>query len=307
MKKSVLKKILKKENKAFKNFYLYASVITFLLIIVIILNVLLNLNEIIPFHAFIVNAVLAFAVAIPFIIIDIKNDKEIKKMYESYQQDSKIPEYKDKTKYLKILLTLSIIVVIIDGFIMAKYTFMKENEKSNTIDESLEIITNQGNVITTQYEDFGEFLLKIPTDFGIMSGEAISNKYPSGNAPSLVYTNERGTINIAFVSNDVAMRNDEIEEYTKLMENMYKEYTSEININFFEKSNHKIGEIKFISSAVDTNIYNHIIAFSVDGKLRLLNFNCTEELRNEWEKVGNFIINSLLFTDNKELIKQNWK
>lgn len=72
-------------------------------------------------------------------------------MYESYQKDSKIPEYKDKTKSLKILLILSIIVVIIDGFIMAKYTFTQENEEA--IDTSLEIVTNQGNTITTEYED----------------------------------------------------------------------------------------------------------------------------------------------------------
>ena len=271
-----------------------------LLVIVIILNVLLNFNEIIPLYAFIVNAVLAIAVAIPFIVIDIKNDKEIKSMYESYQKDGKIPEYKDKTKSLKILLIFSIIVVIIDGFIMAKYTFLKENEKTNTIDTSLEIMTNQGNRITTQYEDLGEFSLKIPTDFNIMSKEAISNKYPTGNAPSLVYTNERGTINIAFVLNDVAMRNDEIEEYTKAMETMYRQYANDIDINFFERNNHKIGEIKFISPASDTNIYNHIIAFSVAGKLRLVNFNCTEELRHEWEEVGNFIINSLNFTEEQD-------
>lgn len=80
MKKSEFKKIMKKENKAFKNFYLYSGIITFLLIIVIFLNVLLNLNEEIPLYAFIINAVLAFVVAIPFVIIDVKNDKEIKKM-----------------------------------------------------------------------------------------------------------------------------------------------------------------------------------------------------------------------------------
>ena len=120
MKKSEFKKIMKKENKAFKNFYLYGGIVTFLLIIVIFLNVLLNLNETIPLYAFIINAVLAFAVAIPFVIIDVKNDIEIKKMYESYQTDSKIPEYKDKTKSLKILLILSIIVFVIDGFIMAR-------------------------------------------------------------------------------------------------------------------------------------------------------------------------------------------
>ena len=55
---------MKKENKAFKNFYLYGGIATFLLIIVIFLNVLLNLNETIPLYAFIINAVLAFAVAI---------------------------------------------------------------------------------------------------------------------------------------------------------------------------------------------------------------------------------------------------
>lgn len=289
---------MKKENKAFKDFYLYGGIVTFLLIIVIFLNALLNFNETIPLYAFILNAVLAFAVAIPFAIIDIKNDKEIKTMYESYQKDSKIPEYKDKTKSLKILLILSIIVVIIDGFIMAKYTFTQENEEA--IDTSLEIVTNQGNTITTEYEDLGDFSLKIPTDFNIMSEEAISKKYPTGNAPSLVYTNERGTINIAFILNDVAMGNEEIEEYTKAMESIYSQYANDININFFERENHKIGEMKFISPASDTNIYNHIIAFSADGKLRLVNFNCTEELRAEWEKVGDFIINSLLFTDYQE-------
>ena len=286
---------MKKENKAFKDFYLYGGIVTFLLIIVIFINVLLNFNETIPLYAFIINAVLAFAVAIPLVIIDIKNDKEIQKMYESYQKDSKIPEYKEKTKILKILLILSVIVFVIDGFIMVKYTFMQENEKA--IDTSLEIVTNQGNTIITEYEDLGDFSLKMPTDFNIMSEEAISNKYPTGNAPSLVYTNERGTINIAFVLNDVTMENDQIEEYTKAMEDMYSQYANDININFFERDNHKIGEMKFISPASDTNIYNHIIAFSVDGKLRLVNFNCTEELRAEWEEVGDFIINSLIFID----------
>lgn len=96
------------------------------------------------------------------------------------------------------------------------------------------------------------------------------------------------------------MENEEIEEYTKAMETMYSQYANDININFFERDNHKIGEMKFISLASDTNIYNHIIAFSVDGKLRLVNFNCTEDLRPEWEKVGDFIINSLLFTDQQD-------
>lgn len=295
MKKSEFKKMMKKENKAFKNFYLFGGIITFLLIVVIILNVFFNFNEIIPLSAFIINAILAFAVVIPFSIIDIKNDKEFQAMYKSYQKDGKTPEYKDKTNSLKILLILSILVVVIDGFIMTKYILMNENDKNNIIDTSLKVTTNQGNTIITQYENLGGFSLKIPTDFDIMSAEAISIKYPNGNPPSLVYTNERGTVNIAFVLNDVAMGNNEIEEYTKAMETMYRQYADNIDINFFERNNHKIGELTFISPATDTNIYNHIIAFSVEDKLRLVNFNCTEELLEEWEDISDFIIHSIQF------------
>ena len=108
---------------------------------------------------------------------------------------------------------------------------------------------------------------------------------------------ERGTINVAFALNDVEMKDSEIEEYTKTMEEIYKQYTDDINVNFFERNNHTVGEIKFVTPASDTNIYNHIIAFSVNGKLRLVTFNCTEELRDEWEEVGDFIIKSLVFNE----------
>ena len=108
---------------------------------------------------------------------------------------------------------------------------------------------------------------------------------------------ERGTINVAFALNDVEMKDSEIEEYTKTMEEIYKQYTDDINVNFFERNNHTVGEIKFVTPASDTNIYNHIVAFSVNGKLRLVTFNCTEELRDEWEEVGDFIIKSLVFNE----------
>ncbi len=63
MKKSEFTKMLKKENKAFKNFYLYGGTIIFLFLAIIIINVLLNLNELIPLNVFWINAALAFVVA----------------------------------------------------------------------------------------------------------------------------------------------------------------------------------------------------------------------------------------------------
>jgi len=128
-----------------------------------------------------------------------------------------------------------------------------------------------------------------------MSDEIINIKYPNGNAPSLVYTNDKTTINVVLVVNDVTMKNSQIEEYVKAMESTYKNYSKDIKLNFWERNNHKIGEMEFTTKGSDTEIYNHIIAFSVNDKLRLVNFNCTKEQMSEWQNVSKFIMDSIMF------------
>ena len=298
MKKKEFKKLMKKENKEFKNYYLYEMIIIIFLVLLCILNIILDFNEIIPSNVFNINLIFTLIVAIPMIIIDMLNDIQINKMYKQHEEENKIPEYKNKTKLLKILVVLSIIITIIESGIILNNILSKDNETISEIENILEITSNKGNIVQTQYENFGGFSLKIPTDFKIMNDEMLKIKYPTGNPPSLVYTNERGTINIALVMNDVAMENTQIEEYTKLMESTYKEYSKDTKINFWERNNHKIGELEFITQASDTEIYNHIIAFSIDGKLRLVNFNCTRELYEEWKDISKFIIDSIKFANN---------
>ena len=143
-------------------------------------------------------------------------------------------------------------------------------------------------------ELFDRFKIKIPSEFKIMSDEIVIIKYPNGNAPSLVYTNDKTTINVALVMNDVTMKNSQIEEYVKTMESTYKNYSKDVKLNFGERNNHKIGEMKFTTQGSDTEIYNYIIAFSVNDKLRLVNFNCTNEQMSEWQEVK-FIMDSIVF------------
>lgn len=295
MKKKDFKKMMKKENKSFKDYYLYESIIIIFFVIMCIVNIVLNANNVISLNVCILNNILTIICAVPIIIIDLKNDFEINKMYKNYENNNKIPEYQDKTKMLKILLVISVIIIMIESGIIIKDIYSKENSNISEIENRLEVTSNKGNIIQTQYEDFGEFSLKIPKDFKIMNAERLKIKYPTQNPPSIVYTNERGTINVALVMNDVTMKNNQIEEYTKLMESTYKEYSKDTKINFWERNNHKIGEIEFITQASDTEIYNHIIAFSVNDKLRLVNFNCTKELSEEWKEISKFIIESIKF------------
>ena len=293
MKKSEFKKMMKKENKAFKNYYVYEIIIILLTMIMVVGNVFATSKNLIPNNITIINSILIMIIAIPIILIDIKNDKDIKEMYQIYNKESKIPEYKDKTKILNVCLIISIVVLIVWAIITIPNITKTEN--LSEIESTLAITTNKGNNIETQYEMFDGFKIKIPSEFKIMSDEIVNVKYPNGNAPSLVYTNDKTTINVALVMNDVTMKNNQIEEYVKTMESTYKNYSKDVKLNFWERNNHKIGEMKFTTQGSDTEIYNYIIAFSVNDKLRLVNFNCTKEQISEWQEVSKFIADSIMF------------
>lgn len=293
MKKNEFKKMMKKENKAFKNYYVYEMILILLLVVIVIPNIILTINDMIPLNITIINTFLIIIVALPIVVFDIKNDLDIKSMHQYYLKEKKIPEYKDKTKILNVCLMISIAVLITWAVITIPNITKTEN--LSEIENTLVITTNKGNNIETQYEMFDEFKIKIPTEFKVMSDEIVNVKYPNGNAPSLVYTNDKTTINVALVMNDVAIKNSQIEEYVKTMESTYKNYSKDVKLNFWERNNHKIGEMEFTTEGSDTEIYNHIIAFSVKDKLRLVNFNCTKEQMNEWQKVSKFIMDSIMF------------
>lgn len=293
MKKNEFKKMMKKENKAFKNYYVYEMILILLLAIIVIPNIMLTINNMIPFNITIINTFLIIIVALPIIVLDIKNDLDIKNIHQYYLKAKKIPEYKDKTKILNVCLLISIVVLIVWAIITIPNITKTEN--LSEIKKTLVITTNKGNNIQTKYEMFDGFKIKIPSEFKIMSDEIVNIKYPNGNAPSLVYTNDKTTINVALVMNDVAMKNSQIEEYVKTMESTYKNYSKDVKLNFWERNNHKIGEMEFTTEGSDTEIYNHIIVFSVNDKLRLVNFNCTKEQISEWKEVSKFIVDSIMF------------
>ena len=291
--KNEFKKKMKKENKPFKNYYVYEMILILLLAIIVIPNIILTINNMIPFNITIINTLLIIIVVLPIIVLDIKNDLDIKNIHQYYLKEKKIPEYKDKTKILNVCLIICIVVIIVWAIITIPNITKAEN--LSEIESTLVITTNKGNNIETQYEMFDGFKIKIPSEFKIMSDEIVNVKYPNGNAPSLVYTNDKTTINIALVMNDVTMKNSQIEEYVKTMEVTYKSYSKDVKLNFWKRNNHKIGEMKFTIQGLDTEIYNHIIAFSVNDKLRLVNFNCTKEQMSEWQEVSKFIVDSIMF------------
>lgn len=207
---------------------------------------------------------------------------------------------KDKKKIGKIVFyVVSIIIVavcIIIQIIIKNET--KKLEEEGQKYENLMVKTKSDNEIETEYFhiDDEKFYFKVPKSFKQLDYETIHKKY-NGNVPNIVFSNDQTTINIAISITENQMKDSQIHGYKEYMENLLKTNSTIIDSNYHKVDNHNVGQIKLISKATDTNIYNNMIFFSYNDKLAIVTFNCTENLQEEWEEVGNFIIDSLFFEE----------
>ncbi len=205
-------------------------------------------------------------------------------------------------KNTKIIFTI-VVILIVAVLLGVQYYFNKETEKLKEENEKMnifEITTKSGEKIVTEYNKFDDsFLLKIPTSFKLMDEETLKIKYPNQNPPTFAFTNDQTTINIAANITDISFTNNDIDSYISTLEKTLDSVGEIIDTKVHEKDGHKIGEIKFISHAIDTDIYNHMMIFSDKEKLRIVSFNVTKELQDDWQTVGEFIIDSIIFSEDK--------
>ena len=203
---------------------------------------------------------------------------------------------KDNKKFAKIIfgvVCIIIVAVCIVIQVVLKNEDKKLEEESKKY-ETLNITTTSGVEIETEYIqiDNAKIYIKIPKNFKQLDYETITQKY-SGEVPSIVFSNDETTINLAISITKNEMKDSQIDYMEKILES-----NSEIiNKYVYEVNGHNIGKIELISDAADTKVYNNMICFSYNGNLIIVTFNCTEELRKEWINVGKFIIDSLFFKE----------
>ncbi len=205
-----------------------------------------------------------------------------------------------KHKKLFLILGIALVCLAVGGYFIVNHVFNQDLQKQQQeLDElaNMQAFTKSGEAVEMQLLSLkdGRFFLKIPSSFGPMEESLIAIKYPSGNAPTHVFTNERTTINVALNITEDKIQDDEIAQYIKYMEQGLSGNMEVLSSGVSEKAGRQIGEISFRSAAVDTDIYNHFLAFSDDGNLVLITFNCTVNLQDEWQPVGDFILKSLYF------------
>lgn len=141
----------------------------------------------------------------------------------------------------------------------------------------------------------------VPTHFVPMSAEMLALKYPTGpNTPSVVLTDEDGTVNIAIshISNQATP--DIIEAYQKSIKTSFR--TSHPKAIWKGEgvkllNGRKIGYLKVITQGRDQPVYNYLLLTDLKGRLLIFTFNCTEKLLPEWEPTAEKIISSFRVKD----------
>ncbi len=223
-----------------------------------------------------------------------KEVKEVKTTTTSKPSTAKPATATGKTgasKGILIAIIVIAIIAVVAGVVVCVINGCMKN------DETVMIENGKGDKVESKYVSLEgyKYRVLVPTSFKTLSAEEIAKDYGTSEAPELVYANEENTVNVAFSKPNNSLKNDEIEEYLNAMKTILGTSMDVISANMVEKDGHNIGILKIVSELEDEKIYNQMAFFSYDDKLAIVTFNCRDNVRNEWEKVGDSIIDSIKF------------
>ncbi|MFY9610990.1 MAG: hypothetical protein WAU45_20560 [Blastocatellia bacterium] len=121
-------------------------------------------------------------------------------------------------------------------------------------------------------------------------------KYPGERRPTLVFTNESGSVNVAVNHTNNKITPTDVPQFQKQMERLFRNlYPS---ATWFRNELTQIyGRQCFLfdfrTPAVDTEVRNIMLGMSLDGRLLIITFNATKGLEESWIPVGDQIIQSV--------------
>ena len=142
----------------------------------------------------------------------------------------------------------------------------------------------------------GKVKLLMPKEFSVMSADMLEVKYPDAQRPTLVFTNEKGTVNLAFNHTKNKATAAAIPVFHRQTEAMMRRQIAAENwlasemitldeLNWFR--------LDFRTPAVDTTIRNITLGTSLENRILLVSFNTTTAEEEAWLPIGQQMIQSL--------------
>lgn len=136
--------------------------------------------------------------------------------------------------------------------------------------------------------------LSVPDYFTEMSSEMKYAKYPRGNSPDVVYTDEDGAVNVALNYTATAISHNDIAAMqNRLLQQLQAANPIDLTTRTETINGSEFAVFEFMSQAIDTRVYNLMFLTELDGRMLLGTFNCTEALKGEWQPRAKEILASV--------------
>ena len=199
-----------------------------------------------------------------------------------------------------ILGVIGIIVIVVVAFFLANIihdnhvkTINKEEDNKQEEEKKEEKIEVDGVEINFKtYRVDSSFFLNVPDTFTMLDEATLKSKYNYNNRPELVFMSETDTEHVFVSTTNEDMTDDGLEAY---LNNRVAGLTgmTVVDSGVYQKYDKTFARLV----ATDVNTYYNIRFFTLDNKLVTVEFNCSVNTYEKWEKVANEIMNSLCFNE----------
>lgn len=143
----------------------------------------------------------------------------------------------------------------------------------------------------------GKVEILVPDYFKQMSAEMIAVKYPNaGQHPDAVFTDANAEVNLVVSQTGQPIQPNQIGQYKDFMISTLKHARPDaiwLDNGVKTINGKQIGYFKMMTAAVDQKVFVYYFFTSLDGKVLLLTFNCTETLLPKWKATADAIMASL--------------
>ncbi len=200
-----------------------------------------------------------------------------------------------------ILGAVGIVVIVVVAFFLAnmihdnhvKSINKEEDKKQEEVEEKEDKIEVNGVEINFKtYRVDSSFFLNVPDTFTMLDEATLKSKYNYNNRPELVFMSESDTEHVFVSTTNEDMTDDGLEAY---LNNRVAGLTgmTVIDSGVYQKYDKTFARLV----ATDANTYYNMRFFTLDNKLVTVEFNCSVNTYEEWEKVANEIMDSICFNE----------
>lgn len=142
----------------------------------------------------------------------------------------------------------------------------------------------------------GKLLMRLPVAFAVMDPDMAALKYPSEHRPSLIFSDESGSVNITFNQTKNVLSDAKLPAFKDFLLQNLKRMQSSAQIledgvwTFNERA---VGYVEFISQAIDGEIYNLTCVAELEGRALLISFNCLAGEMELWQPLAQAMVETM--------------